>query len=242
MGAFFTSIPNKANLISDTILAAFGVFAVISLLFLFLKLNSIALAGSGKWADRFDDASEMIFAVSINGIIFVFGTTILVTIYNIDISAIQQTSAIVISISAAVVMSIIVEAVHKKLRKKQRQINFQRGESSAEIREELLDEIDTMISVISDDQPDSEVVSIYGDVRQQFEMLESEGVDSGELDELLNDIQSRSNIPEHIKVAMSSNIDDMKGRIGERKRERQSLEERLNELREERDRMVQERV
>lgn len=239
IGGFFSLIPRTSYTINTSFIIGFGVFASASLLFLIIKINTIALTKYTTKRSKLDNYSEYLFAFSINGILLLGGAVTLVNVFNIQTDEIYSTFVLVLLPGLTSFMITLYKYVTDERKRKQRRI--ERMERSESIREEMLDELSSKIEDIQEVDDQKRELELFHELTEGIEHAKDEFVKRERLEPIAKEMEDIEGVSDHITEVLREKLQETQKSLRSQDVDEESIEEKKDRLREEYEEMVSEK-
>lgn len=239
IGAFFTIIPRSSISIDMPFLIGFGVFVFASVLFLIIKINTVALSDSPALdgnGSKIDNYSEYLFAFSINGSIILVMAVAIVNIFNIQTDSLASSSISFITIVASGISVVFFRAyiAHRKEQQRRERIKSQ----SEEIREEMLEEMISGFDDLRNADDKKRELEIFNELSFKIEHARNEFASFEELEPISEELDDLEGVSDEVSDILRQKFSETRESLRDEKPEEESLEAKKEKLQEEYEELV----
>lgn len=231
IGAFFSLIPRSSISVDRQFLIGFGVFALTSLVFLIIKINTVALSDSFSKSNRVDNFSEYLFAFSINGILILISAIAVVSIFDIQVSQIMSGSISLITGITSLLMVLLWR--YQKQQARREMIMNQIKENSKEHRQELLEEIKSQFKKLRSAETRKEKLIQFNELVSKIELAKSEFINKESIEEMSEEMDDIDNISDDMYDILQEEFEKAKEALQDDESEDENVEEQRERLRKE---------
>jgi hypothetical protein len=239
IGAFFTIIPRSSISIDTPFLIGFGVFVLASVLFLIIKINTVALSeytASGENSGKIDNYSEYIFAFSINGSLLLVIAVAIVNVFNIQVSSLVSSGVSIVAGLLSVLTAMLSQILTEKRKKQRRRQRMK--DKSEEIREELSEEMISGFQNLREAENRKEELEIFNELSSLIKQSRHEFANVEELAPVSKELDDLEGVSDEISDILRETFSETQEELEDEKPEDESLEEKKRQLQEEYERMI----
>jgi len=232
IGGFLTILQQSSVLQSSAFVAAFAVFASTSSLFVFLKINTVAFAEPsfypGARIGNIDDYADYIFVYSINGIFILFSAFIVVNALEIDINT---ASTLVFTLIIGVVSIIFTYATEHYKQMKREDLKNREKKKSEEFKKELIEEVISNINEMKKADNRKEELDIYlNKLSKRLHACQNEFTEPEDFDPIFEELDDLEDLSDEVADSLVDSFDRSKETIRNRVIERATIEEKIERI------------
>jgi len=233
IGGFFTVAPRELFQVNQTVYLGGVVFVFASILFLFLKLNSVALANPQKTGvelvSKFDSSIDYLFVFSINGIIILFMSNLALNYFEIELADIGQIGMLLISSLLALLSTLRVFLRQRKRRKEFMKEQFDYMESN-ELKSKIRDKF---FELAETDSSEEEIINSLAEMLDDYKEYANQPDSLHQLKDEIEKIDGiSSGVRTSIKEMFENAIQDMNDKMEQEKSIEEIQKEKRKELEE----------
>jgi hypothetical protein len=233
IGGFLTVIRSNSTLKSPSFVAAFTIFAATSLIFVFLKINTVTIAESSTFDDRFDRINELpdyLFVFSLNGIILMFAAYFALTTLNIDITAApSNVFAVGVGIGSTIITYLF--EIYKEKRKKK--IQKDKRNTPEEIKEEIRENIISGVKNIENASSQKEEMDEFSNISIILEKIKYEFDEPEDVDPILEEIEELESVSDGIADSLEESVTKARKEIRDKAIKKATIEEKIERIEQE---------
>lgn len=167
IGGFLSITPDSSAVIDPLFVRTFGIFALASVIFIIIKINTVALYDISyiKESEKnLDDYADYLFIFSINGIFILITFATAVDTLDIEISQVQPYAFFLVVTLISAILSLIVGYYRNKKRRKELSRLSEYVHTSEEAKQELQENIISGIKNIGNANTKQEEINEFGEI------------------------------------------------------------------------------
>jgi hypothetical protein len=237
----FLSITSRNSIVLDPVfIRTFAFFTVISLVFIIIKINTVALSNVSYIEDNeksLDDYIDYLFTFSINGVFILITFATAVDSFNIGISQVESIGLLI----GTAIISAVISLIFGYFRHRQKQLynlSAEMGKNREEIKEELTEDIISEIENLKNTDDMQEEINEFKDLAIYIEQSGREFTEPEDFDPIFEELDNLDLISDELEESIRQSFTEKRENIRDKVMQEANMDERIERIEEEYEKMA----